>query len=320
MSYQEELKSAIKKVLPEVSFVIGWEESDCLHETPFFMRSEMDVDRFVAGFFSVSNAALFLPEYKDEKIAVIVKGCDSRSIGQQLAESLVKREDIIIIGFPCEGVIDHTKLAQHLAGKAELGDALSVIEKDEKIIISFDTFEESIAKKDILAEKCRYCKYPNAVVHDIFVGEKRLPVEENDPFDDLAALEELSFEERQVFWEKEMSKCLRCYACRNACPLCACKDHCIASSRDPKWVTQADSIKDKFFFQIIHAVHLAGRCTSCGECQRACPVGIPVGILKRTLARRVHGLFGFDAGISATAISPLQTFEVEEPRIKEREW
>ncbi len=62
--------------------------------------------------------------------------------------------------------------------------------------------------------------------------------------------------------------------CRNACPLCVCRDHCVAPSRIPEWVTQSDGVKDKLFFQVIHATHLAGRCTGCGECQRACPVGI----------------------------------------------
>jgi ferredoxin len=73
-------------------------------------------------------------------------------------------------------------------------------------------------------------------------------------------------------------------------------------------------------FQIIHAVHLAGRCTGCGECQRACPAGIPVLLLKRTLSRGVTELFDYDAGMDQDATPPLLTFQVEEAKIKEREW
>ncbi|KAF4531318.1 hypothetical protein B566_EDAN019422, partial [Ephemera danica] len=171
-----------------------------------------------------------------------------------------------------------------------------------------------------LNHKCRRCKYPNAVFSDTFVGTPANPPAGEDNYADLAAFEALPLEERMAFWEKEMSRCIRCYACRNACPLCVCRDHCIATSREPQWVTQADGIKDKLFFQIIHATHLAGRCTGCGECQRACPVGIPVLLLKRSLSRSVEALFEYQAGVDPKATPPLQTFTIEEPRIKERDW
>jgi Fe-S oxidoreductase len=74
------------------------------------------------------------------------------------------------------------------------------------------------------------------------------------------------------------------------------------------------------FFQIIHAVHLAGRCTGCGECERACPMGIPVLLLKRSLSRKVEELFAYKAGVETEGRPPLLTFNLEEPKIKEREW
>ncbi len=321
MSLHTELQTAIKAILPDVSCVIGWSGGpDALRGAPLFMRSEDDVNNFSGGFFAVNNPALYLPEYKGSKVAVVAKGCDSRSIGQLLAEKLINREEIHIIGFPCQGVIDNAKVVAALAGKVEAGQVTAVEETDETIELSFPDQTISLKKTDVMADKCSRCLYPNALISDTFVGEKREPAITEDPYADLAAFEALPLEERQAFWEKEMSRCIRCYACRNACPLCVCRDHCAAESRNPEWVTQADGVREKLFFQIIHASHLAGRCTGCGECQRACPMGIPVLLLKRSLSRRTEELFAYRAGVDAEATPPLLTFTLEEPRIQEREW
>lgn len=321
MSIQEELKNAVRAALPDVECVIGWGDGpDALRSAPLFMRNEADVEGFRAGYFSVNNPALFLPEYTGKNVAVTVKGCDALSVGQLIAEGLVKREEVRVIGFPCNGVIDVDKVAGRLAGVCEPGEITAVREEGNAVVLEGPAGEICLDKKDITADKCFRCLYPNALIADTFVGDKREPVIHEDGYADLAAFEALALEERMAFWEKEMSRCIRCYACRNACPLCVCRDHCVAASRNPHWVSQADGVRDKLFFQVIHASHLAGRCTGCGECQRACPVGIPVLMFKRALNRQVESLFAYKAGVDIEAAPPLLTFTLEEPRIKERDW
>lgn len=131
----------------------------------------------------------------------------------------------------------------------------------------------------------------------------------------------MTLPERMAFWRGQMERCLRCYACRNACPMCVCRDYCVAESRDPHWMTQEDSVREKLYFQTIHALHLAGRCTGCGECQRACPVGIPILALRQQIGRAVSQLFdGYKAGMDPEAVPPLLGYELEEKNIHEREW
>jgi ferredoxin len=281
------------------------------------MRSEKDVETFSAGPFSVNNTALFLPEYKGVKVGVVVKGCDSRSAVQQLAEKLIRREEVVLIGFPCKGVVDARKIASALG--REPGTATGAAADGDTVRVTLPGRTLDLPLREVLAGKCACCTHPNAVLYDHFVGEP-VPGREDDGFTDLEAFERMSLEERYSFWQKEMSRCIRCYACRNACPLCICRDHCVATSRDPHWLTQADSLRDKLFFQLIHALHLAGRCTGCGECQRACPVGIPVGLFKRGMERAAHRLFGFSGGLDPEAVPPLQSFKEVESAIKEREW
>ena len=320
MSIQEELKTAVKAALPDAACAIGWGPGpDALRAAPLFMRGEADVDGLYAGFLSVNNPALFLPEYKGSKVAVVVKGCDARSVMQLVSEKLIKRDEVVIIGYGCKGVIDVDKAAARLADVCEPGEVTALREEGGEVVLHTPSGEVRLAKADITADKCARCRFPNALEADVFVGEKAAPPAEEDGYADLAAFEALPLEERKAFWEREMSRCIRCYACRNACPLCVCRDHCVASTREPHWVSQADGVRDKLFFQVIHASHLAGRCTGCGECERACPVGIPVLLLKRALSRQVEQLFAYRAGVDE-GTPPLLTFTLDEPTIKERDW
>ena len=117
-----------------------------------------------------------------------------------------------------------------------------------------------------------------------------------------------------------MDRCLRCYACRNACPMCVCRDYCIADSREPHFISQEWNVREKIYFQCIHAVHLAGRCTLCGECQRACPVGIPILALRQQIVRVISQLFdNYKSGMDPEATPPLLCYKVEEENIKQRE-
>ncbi len=321
MPIQDDVKKAVAAALPDVKCVIGWGKGpEALRDAPLFMRSAEDVANLQTGFLSVNNPALYLPEYKGSKIGVVVKGCDSRSVGQLLAEGLIKREEVVIIGFPCDGVVDYDKVAAALAGKAEAAAITELKEEGDEIVLSLPAGEARLKKAEVTADKCQRCLFPNSLIADTFVGEPRKAHVDQDSFADLAAFEALSLKERQAFWNKEMSRCIRCYACRNACPLCVCRDHCVATSRSPEWVTQADGVADKLFFQIIHASHLSGRCTGCGECQRACPENIPVLLFKRAMGRRVGELFAYRPGVDIEGKPPLLTFSVEEPTIKERDW
>ena len=170
-------------------------------------------------------------------------------------------------------------------------------------------------------DKFLSCAYPNPLVFDVHVGE---PIEpwsaKQDPFARVIEFEKLSLDQRFEFWRREMNRCTRCYACRNACPLCVCKDHCIAESRQPHYQSQEADVCEKWFFQMIHAMHTAGRCTECGACERACPMDIPVLLLKKKMAQIVGELFDYKAGIDQTAIPPLLTFQSEEEHIEEKKW
>ncbi|KAB1442409.1 4Fe-4S dicluster domain-containing protein [Pseudodesulfovibrio senegalensis] len=314
----DQLKETIKTALPELDFVMGWTTGyDPLHATPLYMYEPDDVDQLIWGPLNVHNLAVHLPALRHKKVGIVVKGCDSRSVVELLQENLIDRENVVIFGAPCNGVVDMTKIRKAVP---DAHFARSVETADNSLTITTDKDTHTLSLAEVMADKCTRCRFPNAVEADHFVGEKRIPAVETDPYADLESFESQGFAERRDFWMAEMDRCIRCYACRNACPLCVCRDHCVAQSREPHWVSQRDGVRDKFMFQVIHAIHMAGRCTECGECERACPMDIPVLLLKRKLGNVIHDLFDYDAGLDAEARPPLLAFKLEEDSIKEKDW
>ena len=314
-----ELKQAIKDKLPELNCVIGWQQGyDGAHATPLFMKTPEDVDKLSWGPFNVMNPAVYLPLFKGEKTGVVVKGCDSRSVVELLQENLIKREDVLIFALPCEGTLDIARVNEKLGRYTRIN---AVAYDEAGVTITADGKEHRFCMNDFAQGKCYGCTTPMAVLADTRLGEPHKVNPGSSVPPELAMLDDMALSERIAFWRGQMERCLRCYACRNACPMCVCRDYCVSDSRDPHWMSQDADIKQKLFFQTIHALHLSGRCTGCGECQRACPVGIPILALRQQIARAVAQLFDdYKAGLDPAALPPLLGYEAHEKNIHERDW
>ncbi len=119
---------------------------------------------------------------------------------------------------------------------------------------------------------------------------------------ELARLAALPLAERQAYWAGELSRCLKCYACRAACPMCYC-ERCTMDCNRPQWVPVASHALGNLEYHLVRAMHLAGRCVQCAACFRACPVGVPVHLLATAAEQSVRRQFGTE-GYALSSFRP----------------
>jgi formate dehydrogenase (coenzyme F420) beta subunit len=127
----------------------------------------------------------------------------------------------------------------------------------------------------------------------------------------LDALLQKSPEERLAFWTAEFDRCLKCYACRQVCPMCYC-ERCLADKNRPQAIDTSPHRKGNFAWHLSRAMHLAGRCVGCDECTRACPAGIDLRLLNLALAHAVETKFAYRAGMDPAAEQMVGAYSVND--------
>ena len=302
-----------------VSKVIGWMKGEFSYDmTPAVFTTAEEIEKnFVYDDFCGANVSKYvMKEQKkdpDAKILVFLKPCDTCSFNQLTAEHRVNRENVYVIGIQCDGKADVTKI------KSRGIDGITGIQADgDNYIVNTIYGDETVAKSDVMAERCLSCKSKKLMVYDEIIGEDGEEIADCGRFDMVAKLEAMTAEERFAFWQGELSRCIRCNACRNVCPACTCET-CVFDNPNSGVAQKAaaDSFEEKMF-HIIRAFHVAGRCTDCGECSRVCPENIPLHLLNRKFIKDMNDLYGaHQAGQSTEGRHPLInfTFDDAEPSV-----
>jgi formate dehydrogenase (coenzyme F420) beta subunit len=235
----------------------------------------------------VNNLALYLTKAKKEvakkgKLAVIAKGCDLKALAGLMGERQLKREDVYLIGIACAGVYG-----------ANADRTLPLCEAT-------------------IASKCRECTVHEPMGTDTVAGslptlQSLTPLEARE----LARLEALTPAKRWAFWKEQFSKCIKCLACRQVCPFCFC-EQCLCDRNRPQAVETTPRPAGNMGWHIVRAMHLAGRCAGCAECERVCPMDIPLNLLNRRMAQELKELYGQEAGMIPQDKGPLAQYREDD--------
>jgi formate dehydrogenase subunit beta len=262
----EEIQAKARELLAggQVSCVIGYENATTGGTRPAFIYQPEDVERLVWNRECYANLVNYLHDRKKPS---------RRGEEPPTTAILVK---------PCD-----SRTINLLLGEKQ-------IRRDKVHVIGLACGGMMIEGK--LEERCLRCGTRIPIVYDTLIGEPP-DVEVVDEFADVAALEAMSAEERLRFWLQQFDRCIRCYACRQACPGCYC-NVCEFDRDDSLWIGMQIELPEKYFFHTFRAMHLAGRCVECNECERVCPMDIPLSLLNRKLVREVDELFGHRGGMT----------------------
>jgi ferredoxin len=195
-----------------------------------------------------------------------------------MGESQLQREELRIIGVACAGVY------------------------------GADSDRTQSLGEDNIARKCRECTVHLPEGADVIAGTlPDLPELTPQEALEMARIEALPQAERWAFWKEHFARCIRCLACRQVCPFCYC-EQCLCDKNRPQAVESSPRPAGNTAWHIVRAMHLAGRCAGCAECERACPMDIPLNLLNRRMAQELKELYDYEAGMLPQENGPLTQY------------
>ncbi len=286
-----------------------------------------------------------------QTIGLVLRPCEIRAFVELIKLKQGTLDDIVLISLDCLGAYTNKDYAA-FSKDDPIGATKAFVEH---------VLDQKQSEKDLMAPACRVCEYPVSGQADIRIGlygmewKNQIAVETGTTKGE-DVLEALSLEKitepsarkqvvekliserislRDKMFEETsqatssieklssyLSRCVNCYNCRVACPVCYCRECVFVTDvfdHDPyqylKWARHKGEIKmptDTIFFHLTRMAHIGLTCVGCGQCSNACPNDIPLMELFRTTAHNVQKAFEYEPGRQVEEPIPLSVFEVEE--------
>ncbi|TGU74683.1 Fe-S oxidoreductase [Geomonas terrae] len=255
--------------------------------TPALVTSVEEAEKLIFSPACVNNLSVYLTKakkgvLKQGKVGIVAKGCDMRALAGLMTESQLQREDLFIIGVVCPGVY------------------------------GFGVERTGTLTEANIARKCRECTVHMPEGADVAAGtHAELADLTPEEAEEMARIEAMPQTERWAFWKEHFSRCIRCMACRQVCPFCYC-EQCLCDKNRPQAVESSPRPAGNMAWHLVRAMHLAGRCGGCAECERVCPMDIPLNLLNRRMAKELKELYDYEAGLAPVEKGPLNQYKEDD--------
>jgi formate dehydrogenase subunit beta len=249
----------------QVGAVIGYRAASMAHQmAPLTITAARETERLQWGSGCVNNLSTYASTALEnhERVALVVKTCDLGAVTGLIREGQLPRDRVSLIGVQCPGVSSGSEIAAKCLNCSGIPHPIC------DVVVTVDGIPRSPATG------------PPDGADAADARDKQIDY-----------LESLPADQRWRFWQRQFARCLRCYACRAACPLCYCSS-CVAEKHRPQWISPVIDNRGNSVWNVIRAFHLAGRCSGCDECARACPADIRLDLINRKLALEVERQYG----------------------------
>ncbi|MBU4260318.1 MAG: 4Fe-4S dicluster domain-containing protein [Proteobacteria bacterium] len=281
-----------------------------------------------APFNAARQAATVSRQATGKRLALVLRPCEIRALIELVKLNQCTLENVVLIGIDCLGRMENEVFLRHASA---LGDVTS-------------EFQKNTSLQDDITRTCQMCEQFEPAHADIAMstlgmaensvlfasgsetGEALLKELGLSPAENPAQRETVTKQlrekraacKKEVFaetsekinsiekFEKMIGTCLNCYNCRQACPVCYCRE-CVFltdvfAARPETLLRRAQkrgSVKlptDTTMFHLTRLSHIAHSCVGCGQCSSVCPSNIPVADIFTTVAAQVQAAYDYVPG------------------------
>jgi formate dehydrogenase (coenzyme F420) beta subunit len=281
-------------------------------------------------------------------IGVVMRPCQIRALIELVKLNQASLTNIVIIGVDCPGTFPINTYTEFPEKKTPMQFLLEAWMK------------KSDEAEKYLRSACRVCKDPIPSNADIVLGfygadiEKEIFVEAHSEVGK-SILKEVSLEDekeeknrekavkeirdekdkkRAMFLKEKdgikgiekiaefFDKCVNCHNCRQACPICYCKeclfDSSVFDAEAYKFLRRAETKglfkmpNDALLFQLGRMNHMILSCVECGLCEQACPNNIPLMEVFIPVAENTQKEFDYHPGKDTKEKIPMIVYREDE--------
>ena len=295
---------------------------------PAMVIEEQDAGKITVVSCQPCSLVKLAKEYKGRsgKLGLVVRSCDARAMIELAKRKQVDLDDFYLIGVGCYGVVRQPE--------GELYVFADEIELDG---------QKKPLDRAMLSPNCLRCEYPVPTMADVSCGfdgggaswavantekgrtllsaagiepqetdrdasadRERAIRQQEEEFGGIWAMEPA---ERRRHWFSQLEKCIKCYGCRNSCPICYCDDCYLGPERI---LVGREEYPPAKLFHVARLIHMGDSCVNCGQCEAACPMDIPVSSLFHMMSKELGSIFKYEAGMDLSSPPPMCTIDEED--------